>query len=108
MGLNIRKGWTKKLLMKARINTIHPVNAAWDWRFGDCPSCYVLAVLKDGTKWAGYLGSQSFMSSDPSKRDIFIEKVYEIDRETDVWTARRSSVWIAHGEIQALEFWPAS
>ena len=106
LGLNVRKGWTKRFLNKAKINTIHSVNTAWDWRFGDCKECWVLAVLKDGTKWAGYLGIQSFMSSDPAERDIFIERVYEIDNETDVWTPRTSSVWIAHAEIQSLEFWP--
>ena len=108
LGLNVRKGWTKWLLTKAKINTVHPVNVAWDWRFGECKECWVLVVLKNETKWAGFLGERSFMSSDPSERDIFIEKVYEIDGKTDVWTARDSSVWIAHGEIQTIEFWPAS
>lgn len=108
LGLNIRKGWIKGILKKARISTVHPVNAAWDWRFGDCGHCYVLAVLKDGTTWAGYLGPESFMSSDPRERDIFIQQVYEVEDETHKWTPRPSSVWIAHGEIQTLEFWPAS
>lgn len=108
LGLNIRKSWTKRLIAKLRINTAHPVNAAWDWRFVDSKSCWVLVVLKDGTEWAGYLGTQSFMSSDPAERDIFIEKVYEIDSKTDVWTARTSSVWIAHSEIQSIEFWPGN
>lgn len=106
LGANVRKGWTKGLLTRVGINTVHPVNAAWDWYFGGCKECWVLVVLKDGTKWAGYLGQRSFMSSDPSERDILIENVYELDSKTDAWTPRPSSVWIAHGEIQSLEFWP--
>lgn len=107
LGLNVRKGWTKKLLGKLHLNTIHPVNSAWDWRFGECEECWVLAVLKDGTKWAGYLGRKSFMSSDPVERDLFIQLVYEVGNDNK-WTARTSSVWIAHGEVQSLEFWPVT
>lgn len=107
LGLNVRKGWTKKLLSKVHLNTIHPVNSAWDWRFGECEECWVLVVLKNGTRWAGYLGQKSFMSSDPVERDIYIQQVYEIGEENK-WTPRTSGVWIAHGEIQTLEFWPVT
>lgn len=106
LGLNIRKGWLKGLVNKCGFSTIHPVNCAWDWRFGQCEECWVIAVLKDGTKWHGYMGADSFMSSDSSERDLFIEKVYQCDSEGKPWTPRSSSVWIAHGEIQSLEFLP--
>ncbi|AHE55039.1 DUF6338 family protein [Sphingomonas sanxanigenens] len=106
LGLNIRKGWSKKLLSYLKINTIHPVNSAWDWRFGDCKECWVMAVLKDGTKWYGYLGTDSFMSSDVAERDIFIQHVYDYEGNDKPWTPKNTSVWIAHGEIQSLEFWP--
>lgn len=106
LGLNIRKGWTKRLLNRWKIHTVHPINCAWDWHFGQCEEGWVLAVLKDGTKWAGYMGVSSFMSSDASERDIFIERVYELGGEGKPWIPRVSSVWIAHGELQSLEFWP--
>jgi hypothetical protein len=64
-----------------------------------------MAVLKDGTKWIGYLGPNSFTSTDAEERDIYIEHVYNLG-DDDVWTPRGSSVLIAHGEIQSLEFWP--
>lgn len=100
LGLNIRKGWTKKLLLNLKINTVHPVDTAWDWHFGNCQ------LLKDGTKWSGYIGEKSFMSSNPSERDIYIEKVYNVSSKTDEWTPRESGVWISHQEIQTIEFWP--
>jgi len=106
LGLNIRKGWMKKLVSKFGINTIHPVNCAWDWRFAECEECWVHVVLKDDTKWAGYMGTNSFMSSDPTERDIFIEHVYHAGDDGQPWEARGTSVWIAHGEIQSLEFIP--
>jgi hypothetical protein len=106
LGLNIRKGWTKRLINKFGITTIHPVNSAWDWRFGQCEECWVIVALKDGTRWYGYLGAGSFMSSDVNERDIFIEYVYQSESEGKPWTPRHSGVWIAHGEIQSLEFLP--
>jgi len=105
LGLNIRKGWTQNLLAKYGIGTIHPVDTAWDWRFAGKPGGWVMAVLKDGTKWFGYLGTNSFLSSRPAERDIFIQQVYEVD-ENNTWTPRVSGVWIAHGELQSLEIWP--
>lgn len=106
LGLNIRKGWTKKLVNSFGLNTIHPVNCAWDWRFGQSGECWVIVTLKDQTRWSGYLGVNSFMSSDPTERDIFIEHVYDSGEDGQSWKTRSSSVWIAHGEIQSLEFLP--
>lgn len=105
LGLNVRKGWWQKMLRRFGISTVHPISAAWDWRFSGGEACWVLAILKNGTRWAGYLGTNSFMSSDPAERDIYIQQVYELDSKNQ-WTPRDSSVWIAHGEIQSLEFWP--
>jgi len=105
LGLNVKKGWTKSLLARVGITTVHAVDCAWDWKFGNCHESWVLAVLKDGTKWAGLLSEQSFMSTSPTERDIIIAEVYEID-DHNKWTAKGSSVWIAHGELQSLEFWP--
>lgn len=105
LGLNVKRGWMKALLARAGIATVHPVDCAWDWHFSTCKESWVLVVLKDGTKWGGFLGKNSFMSSSNSERDMFIEKVYEI-RDDSPWEARTSSVWIAQGEIQSIEFWP--
>lgn len=106
LGLNVRKGWAKKLIKLLGLNTVHAVGSAWDWRFGDCNQCWVHVVLKDGTKWAGLLGEDSFLSSDPAERDMFIEKVFVAGDDGESWTPRNSSVWIAHGEVQSMEFLP--
>lgn len=104
LGLNVRKGWTKRLVNRVGINTIHPVDSAWDWKFGNCSECWVIVTLKNDTMWYGYLGSKSFMSSSLAERDILIEGVYDFHGNGRQWTARNSSVWIAHGEIQSIEF----
>ena len=105
LGLNVRLGWLKDILAYYKINTVHAIEAAWDWRFSDCDDCFVTVALKDETKWRGYLGARSFMSSIPTERDIFIEKVYTL-ADDETWVPRDSGVWIAHGEIQTIEFWP--
>jgi hypothetical protein len=61
--------------------------------------------MKDDTKWAGHLGRGSFISTDPSERDIYIENVYAVD-DADVWTKKGSAVWLPQREIRSLEFWP--
>jgi hypothetical protein len=105
LGFNARRGWTRSLLSRIGVTVSHPVDTAWDWRFGECEACWVLVVLKDGTQWAGYLGDHSFLSTDRDERDLYLESVYSIDRRNR-WTPKGSSVWIAHGEVQSLEFWP--
>lgn len=105
-GLNIRKGWSKKFVNFLGIATINPISCAWDWHFGGCEECWVIATLKDDTKWYGYLGSKSFISSEPAERDIYIECVYIMEKDGQDWVPRNSSVLIMHGEIQTLEFLP--
>lgn len=104
LGLNIRKGWIKKLVNAFGVSTIHPIASAWDWRFSHCEECWVIVVLKDSTKWYGFIGGQSFMSSDTAERDLYVEQVYEFQRVGKPWRPRHTSVWISHGEIQSIEF----
>ena len=105
LGINIKKEWSKRLLGRMGITTAHPVDSAWDWKFGNCTESWVLAVLKDGTKWAGMLSAEgSFISTNPAERDIIIAEVYEIG-DDNKWTPKGSSVWVAHGELQTIEFW---
>jgi hypothetical protein len=105
LGLNARYSWIGTALRKLHLVTAHPIGCAWDWRFSGSSECWVLIVLRDGMKWAGHLGPDSFISSDPRERDIYIQQVYEIGDE-DKWIARTSGVWINHSEIQSIEFWP--
>lgn len=105
-GFNLRKGWIKSLVNKCGISTIHPIHCAWDWHFGQCRECWVIVVLKDGTELYGFLGKNSFMSSEPAERDLYIERGYTTEKEGNQWQDRGSSIWIAHNEIQYLEFLP--
>ena len=48
----------------------------------------------------------SFVSSGPTERDIYIEKVYSIDPDTETWQETGDSgILIAPGQVQTIEFW---
>lgn len=105
LGLNARHDWFGGMLRRLRLGTTHPIGCAWDWRFSEISDCWVLVVLKNGIQWAGYLGEGSFISSDQTERDIYLQQVYEIG-DNNNWTPRKSGVWIDGAEIQSIEFWP--
>ena len=106
LGLNIQKNILTKFLQLIGINLVHAIPTAWDWKFGDRKAQWVLVTLNDGTQFAGFFGSKSFISTSPYERDMYIQYLYEIDDE-DNWTPRgRSGVLIASGKIKTIEFWP--
>ena len=75
--------WFYKLV---RLRPINPIPTGWDWIFGRTEPCYVLVTLTDGTEIAGYFGPRSMASSDPGRKDIFIEKVYDVPADGSAWT----------------------
>lgn len=105
LGLDATKGWTRAILAKYSLHLNHSIETAWDWRLGQ-EECWVHVKLKDGTKWAGHLGKGSFSSTDPTERDLYLDAVYDTGHNDENWTSRSTGVWIAHGEIQTIEFWP--
>lgn len=104
MALNVRMGWLSAIASKFGMPIVHPVQSAWDWRFSTLQESWALIVLKDGTKWGGVLGEDSFISSSVHERDVFMQKVYVVDDEGS-WHERDSSVLITHDQIQSIEFW---
>ena len=106
LGIALQKNWFRKLLNMMKLNPVHPIGAAWDWRFGQMKECWCLITLKSGKEWRGHLSGKSFMSSTPGERDIFVSDVYSKTEEGDTWQKENTSLWIAHGEIQSIEFIP--
>ena len=74
--------WFYKLV---RLRPINPIPTGWDWIFGRTEPCYVLITLTDGTEIAGYFGPRSMASSDSGRKDIFIEKVYDVPADGSAW-----------------------
>ena len=106
LGINVQKNLFRRVLQRCRLNPVHVMPTAWDWKFGGMTNQWVLVTLKDGTRFAGFCGSESFMSSDPTERDIYIQWIYDINDENN-WSPRgENGVLIAAGEVQTIEFWP--
>jgi len=67
LGLNAQFGFSRKFLQLCRLNPVHHIPTAWDWKFGGPQPHWILVKLKDGTQFAGFCGGESFMSSDPKE-----------------------------------------
>ena len=106
LGVNIQKGLFHSFLQWCGLNPVHVMPTAWDWKFSSMNSQWVLVTLNDGTRFSGFCGSDSFMSSDPAERDIYIERIYEID-DDNIWSSRgENGVLITSGNVRTIEFWP--
>lgn len=107
-GIVTRNGWVRKVFHWTGLNPVHAVPTAWDYKFSGMKGGeWVLVTLKNGTRFAGFCGSNSFASSDNKERDLFIEKIFDLD-ENDKWIPTEKSVFIAAGEIGTIEFWPVN
>lgn len=89
-------------------NTItHPEESAWNFVFAQRKEKWIVVTLKDGSKYGGWLGSSSFSTSDPSTRQIFIEKSWLLnsdgmfEREVE----KTSGILILSDEISTVEFY---
>lgn len=111
LGLNIQKNFVRRILRRSGINLVHTIPTAWDWKFSNLAGeQWVLVNLTDGTRVAGFFGSDSFASSsDLGERDLYIQETYDID-EHDNWVPHspdgKSGVLIASDMIRSIEFWP--
>jgi len=59
-----------------------PYATSWDYYFGLREPCFVLIHLKDGKKVGGYYGQNSYASASPKEGDIYIEKVFKINKDS--------------------------
>ena len=106
LGLNVQKDWFRRALQWCSLNPVHAIPTAWDWKFGRMTSEWVLVTLKDGIRFAGFCGPQSFISSGAQERDIYLQWIYDIDAENK-WSPRgENGLLIAAGEVRTIEFWP--
>ncbi|MEC2131620.1 DUF6338 family protein [Brevibacillus centrosporus] len=103
IGFATRKEWFRKIQAKLKIDTIHPIPTAWDYIM-DKPS-WLIVTLKDGGVIYGRYSANSFASSVPTEKDIFIEKIY-VPSESGEWVPveRSAGMWIPGDQIAHIEF----
>ena len=79
---------------------------AWDYKFGRINEpLWVVITLKDGSRVAGGFGKNSFASTEPSERDLYLESVYQYSEENP-WQpiTDTSGILIKAEEIRYIEF----
>ena len=98
--------WLRTVRHRIGLVTIHPMKTAWDWKFINMSEQRVIITLKDGTYFGGYCDHNSFMSSEPSERDIYIHYIYGIDNHGKWCLRPGTSMLISAGEVSRIEFLP--
>ncbi|HAF0292528.1 TPA: hypothetical protein G9C53_004922 [Salmonella enterica subsp. enterica serovar Typhimurium var. 5-] len=102
----IIQGWLRKILQKFGFNPIHVIPTSWDYQFNRIENyAYVIICFIDGSTLGGLYSNQSFASSKSEERDIYLEKVYDIDTDGN-WIEKDNTygIWIASTDIRAIEF----
>jgi hypothetical protein len=88
------------------LRPINPIPTGWDWIFSRTNPCYVLVTLTAGREIAGFFGTKSMASSDPERRDIFIEKLYTVPADGSTWVEASGNLGIQvdGNQIAFIEF----
>jgi hypothetical protein len=66
--------------LRLMLSTYDPQPSAWDVAFARASKGFVRVRMKDGTWFAGYFGQNSYASSFPDPRSLFVEFEYSIDQ----------------------------
>lgn len=96
----------QKILSFFKVRMNHPIPNAWDYFFHNTEECFVIVRLKSGNLIAGSFFANSFASSDSEGRDLYLEKIYDIDNENK-WNdiPRNLGIYIGKNEVETIEFY---
>jgi len=106
IGIVRKKEWIKRILLKLNISISNPIPNAWDYYFSkQNEAIWVIVTLKNGKEIYGLFGCNSFVSSDYEERDLYIEKVYNIDDHMKwIDNPQSKGILICKDEIETIEF----
>jgi hypothetical protein len=108
LGLAVQRDWMGTVLRRFGLRPVHPIPTAWDWQFGRIDDArFVLITLKDDSVVRGFFGGNSFASTAPGERDIYVEQLYEPSHDQD-WAMADAGkgALIPGGQIKTVEFFP--
>ncbi len=99
-------GFVRIAFNKMGLIAMHSIPTAWDYKFFHTQTCvWVQIHLKNGKMIAGLYGSESFASSDPEERDLYLQKAVRIDNDGNwVKLDRSDGVLIKGDMIEYIEF----
>ncbi|MFA1822989.1 DUF6338 family protein [Virgibacillus oceani] len=100
------KGWVRTLLQKIGINTIHIIPTSWDYQFNKNKPSYLIVYLEDGGIVFGYWGSDSFASSIRNDKDLYLEKIFDVNEDNEwIEITNNKGIWIQATSIKYIEFY---
>ena len=76
-GLGVQKGWLYRVLRFFRLEPVHGIPSAWDWKFMRAKHQWITVRLKDETNILALYDDDCFVSTDPNERDFYLSNVYE-------------------------------
>lgn len=95
--------WKVRLSYEGRY---HPAPSAWDFAGPDLGNTFVRVRLNDGTWVGGWFSGESFLSSYPEPRDLFIQSQWKLD-ENGTFLARvegTRGVYVSCGNADIIEW----
>lgn len=96
--LRLQRGWTMRL-------AYDPTPRAWDFAFRDISPTYVRILTTDGTWLGGWYGENSFVSSYPEPREVFIETAHLMEPDGKFGGEQPGSngLYVRCDDIRAVE-----
>lgn len=95
----LRRGLTFRL-------AYDPTPRAWDFAFRDIEPTYVRILTTDGTWLGGWYGEDSFVSSYPEPREIFIQTAHLMTEDGTIGAELPGSngLYVRCDDVRAVEF----
>ena len=108
-GLAVQKGWIYHLLRSVKLEPVHGIPSAWDWKFMRANKQWITVHLKDGTNILALYNRDCFVSTDPNERDLYLSNVYRWDKDengtlTPVRDDRVKGLLLKADSIDHIEF----
>ena len=77
----LRHGWARGLLRVVSLPVVDPIPRAYDHVFSQRGPCFVILSFRDGRTIHGYYGPDSRAGRDPGRSEIYLERLYEVDKD---------------------------
>ena len=94
-----QKKWFSSIL-------VSPVKGVWDPFFSKRESYYVIVTLKNGRKIAGKYGKDSYSSTYPHPKELYLQEVWKLNEKNgfEKIVPKTEGILISDNEISTIEF----
>lgn len=95
-----------ELPLREKFEVYDPTPTAWDFASSRVSPGYVRVLTKDGIWVGGYAGSQSFFTSYPETREIFVEQAWVLSDEGEFEAVMDGTAgqWIRCDDASIVQF----